>query len=127
MAKRKQVRVIHQESKQTLLESARWCSSRLCRLRGLQFRRNLKQGEAIILVKDKDSIANSSIHMFFVFFPIAAIWVNKKGKVTSAQLAKPWRPYYASPEPATYVIESTPEILEKVNVGDFLEFQEPDN
>lgn len=127
MAKKKLVRVIHQETNQTLLESARWCSSRLCRLRGLQFRRNLNQGEALILVKDKDSIANSSIHMFFVFFPIAAIWVNKKGKVTSAQLAKPWRPYYASPEPATYVIEASPSILENVNVGDILEFQVTEN
>jgi uncharacterized membrane protein (UPF0127 family) len=123
MAKRKYVKVIHQGTKQSLIESARWCASRLCRLRGLQFRRNLKQGEALILVKDKDSIANSSIHMFFVFFPIAAVWVNKKGKVTSAQLAKPWRPYYASPEPATYVIEAAPDLLEKVNVGDILEFQ----
>ena len=122
MAKRKKVCIIDSESKLTILESARWCASRLCRLRGLQFRRSLQPGEAIILVKDKDSIANSSIHMFFVFFPIAAIWVNKKGKVTSAQLAKPWRPYYASPEPASYVLETSPDFLEKISVGDHLEF-----
>ena len=78
----------------------------------------------MILVKEKDSVANSSIHMFFVFFPIAAIWINQKGKVTSAQLAKPWRPYYASPTPASYVIETSPDYLEKVSVGDFLEFIE---
>ena len=124
MSKKKSVRVVKRETGQTLLESARWCSSRLCRLRGLQFRRRLNQGEALILVKDKDSIANSSIHMFFVFFPIAAIWVDRKGKVTSAQLAKPWRPYYASPEPASYVIETSPEVLEQVSVGDVLDFQD---
>jgi uncharacterized membrane protein (UPF0127 family) len=73
-------------------------------------------------VKDKDSIANSSIHMFFVFFPIAAIWINRKGKVTSAQLAKPWRPYYASPEPACYVLETSPEFLDSISVGDEIEF-----
>ena len=78
----------------------------------------------MILVKEKDSVTNSSIHMFFVFFPIAAIWINQKGKVTSAQLAKPWRPYYASPTPASYVIETSPDYLEKVSVGDFLEFIE---
>ena len=104
------------------MESARWCSSHLCRLRGLQFRRGLKSGEGLILVIDKDSIANSSIHMFFVFFPIAAIWINREGKVTSAQLAKPWRPYYVSPAPARYVLETTPDILDKVAVGDKLEF-----
>ena len=122
MAKNKLVRVTKLETKEVLIESARWCSSRLCRLRGLQFRRHLNTGEALILVKDKDSIANSSIHMFFVFFPIAAIWVNRKGKVTSAQLALPWRPYYASPEPASYVIETSPKFLEQIQVGDVLEF-----
>jgi uncharacterized membrane protein (UPF0127 family) len=84
----------------------------------------LKPGEALILVKEKDSIANSSIHMFFVFFPIAAIWINQKGKVTSAQLAKPWRPYYASPEPASYVLETGPEFLDKISVGDFVDFED---
>jgi uncharacterized membrane protein (UPF0127 family) len=75
------------------------------------------------LAKDKDSIANSSIHMFFVFFPIAVIWINQKGKVTSAQLAKPWRPYYASPEPASYVLETAPEFLDRISVGDYLDFK----
>jgi len=123
MSKKSVVNVINRETRQVLIESARWCSSRLCRLRGLQFRRNLKPGEALILVKDKDSVANSSIHMFFVFFPIAAIWINSKGKVTSAQLAKPWRPYYASSEPASYVLETSPEILDKVTIGDELDFE----
>ena len=124
MSKKNNVSIIHRETGQVLIESARWCSSRLCRLRGLQFRRNLKSGEALILVKDKDSIANTSIHMFFVFFPIAAIWINSKGKVTSAQLAKPWRPYYASPEPATFVLETSPNFLDKVAIGDNLDFVE---
>ena len=124
MSKKSNIRLINRETGQVLIESARWCSSRLCRLRGLQFRRNLKSGEALILVKDKDSIANTSIHMFFVFFPIAAIWINSKGKVTSAQLAKPWRPYYASPEPATCVLETSPDFLDKVAIGDNLDFVE---
>ena len=123
MSKISTVNIINRETSQVLIQSARWCSSRLCRLRGLQFRRRLNPGEALILVKDKDSIANSSIHMFFVFFPIAAIWINKKGKVTSAQLAKPWRPYYASPEPASYVLETSQDILDKISVGDELVFE----
>jgi uncharacterized membrane protein (UPF0127 family) len=116
------VHVLYRETGEILIESARWCASRICRLIGLQFRRRLNPGEALILVKDKDSIANSSIHMFFVFFPIAAIWINSKGKVTSAQLAKPWRPYYASSEPACYVLETSPDLLEKISEGDILDF-----
>lgn len=124
MPLKKYVNILHRDKGQVFIQSARWCSSRLCRLRGLQFRRKLKPGEALILVKDKDSIANTSIHMFFVFFPIAAIWINSKGKVTSAQLAKPWRPYYASPEPAAYVLETSPDFLDKVSIGDYLDFAE---
>jgi hypothetical protein len=88
----------------------------------LQFRLGLKPGEALILVKPSDSVLNSSIHMFFVFFPIAAVWINNQGRVTSAQLAKPWRPYYASPEPARYVLETSPDFLNHIAVGDEVDF-----
>ena len=116
------VKVVHRRTGQVLVESARWCSSRLCRLRGLQFRLRLLPGEALILVKPTDSIVSSSIHMFFVFFPIAAVWINNEGRVTSAQLAKPWRPYYASPAPARYVLETTPDFLNRIAVGDEVDF-----
>ena len=125
MVSKKYVSVVKKSTGEVLIQSARWCSSHLCRLRGLQFRRRLKPGEALILVKDKDSVAASSIHMFFVFFPIAAVWINGHGVVTSAQLARPWRPYYASPEPAHYVLETSPDFLERVSVGDELEFPYP--
>ena len=118
------VKVVHSHSGAVLVESARWCSSHLCRLRGLQFQRGLKPGEGLILVKDKDSIANSSIHMFFVFFAIAAVWLDNEGRVVDAKLARPWRPYYAPSKPARYLIEARPSLLERVNVGDQLAFDE---
>jgi uncharacterized membrane protein (UPF0127 family) len=122
MALKSGIAILKRDSDEILIESARWCGSWLCRLRGLQFRRGLAPGEAVVLAWKKESIAKTSIHMFFVFFPIAAVWINSKGRVTSAQLAKPWRPYYASPEPACYVIETAPDFLEKVRVGDELDF-----
>jgi len=122
MSEPKQVKIVHRASGKVLVESARWCHSRLCRLLGLQFRRRLKPNEALLLVMAKDSIAQTSIHMFFVFFPITAVWVNSAGKVTHKQLAKPWRPYYASPEPAQYVLEISPSFLKKIKVGDEVDF-----
>src|SRR5713226_5101094 len=112
------VDIIKRGTGEVLVHSARWCSTRLCRLRGLQYRRRLNPDEALILVKAADSIVNSSIHMFFVFFPIAAVWINSQGRVTSTQLARPWRPYYASPEPARYVLEASPDLLKRIAVGD---------
>ena len=116
------VQVVRRASGEVLLPSARWCASRLCRLRGLQFRRRLNAGEGLILVKSSDSVVNSSIHMWFVFYPIAAVWISGEGRVTSAQLARPWRPYYASPAPARYVLEASPDFLERIAVGDELDF-----
>lgn len=116
------VQVVQRSTGQVLIPSARWCSDRLSRLRGLQFRLRLKPGEALILVKPADSVLNSSIHMFFVFFPIAAVWINGQGRVTSAQLARPWRPYYASPQPARYVLETSPDFLQRIAVGDEVDF-----
>src|SRR5688572_25401463 len=121
-AQRTHVDVINRRTGEVLARSARWCSSRASRLRGLQYRRRLDPGEALILVKHHDSIVNSSIHMLWVFFPIAAVWINSQGRVTCARLARPWRPYYASPEPARYVLEAAPELLERVKVGDELDF-----
>jgi len=122
MKPKSHVKVVRRGTGEVLVASARWCSSSLCRLRGLQFRRGLAPGEALILVEEMDTIMNSSIHMFFVFFPIAAVWINSQGRVTSAQLAKPWRPYYASPAPARYVLETSPDFLDRIAIGDEVDF-----
>ena len=122
MKPKSHVKVVRRGAGEVLVASARWCSSSLCRLRGLQFRRGLAPGEALILVEEMDTIMNSSIHMFFVFFPIAAVWINSQGRVTSAQLAKPWRPYYASPAPARYVLETSPDFLDRIAIGDEVDF-----
>ena len=122
MTAKNRVKVVRRGTGEVLVESAKWCSSHLCRLVGLQFRRRLGAGEGLILVKEKDSVASSSIHMFFVFFPIAAVWVDSQGVVTSAQLARPWRPYYASPSPARYVLETSPQVLEHLQAGDEVDF-----
>jgi uncharacterized membrane protein (UPF0127 family) len=122
VAKPKKVNIVRRDTGETLLEGVRWCDSWFCKLRGLQFRGRLKPGEALILVHPKDGVRSTSIHMFFVFFPIAAVWINGQGVVTSAQVAKPWRPYYASTSPARYVLETAPDFLDTVSVGDEVKF-----
>ena len=116
------VRVVQRLSGETLIPAARWCASKGCRLLGFQFRRRLKPGEALILVHAKDSVGGSSIHMFFVFTALAVVWVNNEGRVTHTALARPWRPYYASPTPARYVLEAAPDFTGRVAVGDELDF-----
>lgn len=116
------VRVVQRADGAVVAERARWCSDAWCRLRGLQLRRPLRSEEALLLVHPADSVALSAIHMFFVFFPIAAVWIESGGRVVGAQIARPWRPYYAAPSPARYVLEARPEIMDRVKVGDELDF-----
>lgn len=116
------VKIVQRDTKYVIVESAIWCSSPLCRLIGLQFSKPLEPDHGLLLANRNESVAGSSIHMFFVFYPIAAIWINNHGLITSAQLAKPWRPYYASPEPARYILEAPPETMSRVSVGDEIDF-----
>jgi len=60
--------------------------------------------------------------MFFVFTSLAVVWINDQGRVTHKELARPWRPYYASPVPARYVLETTADFFERVSSGDDLDF-----
>jgi uncharacterized membrane protein (UPF0127 family) len=62
--------------------------------------------------------------MFFVPFDIAAIWLDDELKIVHTALAKPWRPYYASPRPARYVLEGPPALLQRVTMGEQLRFEE---
>jgi uncharacterized membrane protein (UPF0127 family) len=118
------VNVKHRASGALLLAGARWCASFLCRLRGLMFRPRLRAGEALILVEPRDSRSAAAIHMFFVPFAIAAIWIDNSGRVVDKALALPWRPFYAPRAPARYVLETDPAFLDQVSVGDELVFED---
>jgi uncharacterized protein len=118
--------ITHQENGRVLVKRARWCNSFLSKLRGFTFRRRLRAGDGLVLVEKSDSRTRTAIHMFFVFFDLAVIWVNDAGEVVDTVLARAWRPYYAPQLPARYVIESHPSILQQVKVGDHVQFQPPD-
>jgi uncharacterized membrane protein (UPF0127 family) len=106
----------------TLLARAHWCDSFASKLRGFTFRRHLAEDEGLVLVESSDSRVTTSIHMLFVFFDLAVIWVNNEGQVVDTVLARPWRPSYLPQAPARYVIEGHPRLLHEVAVGDYVEF-----
>jgi hypothetical protein len=110
-----------------VLSRVKWCDTFGSRLRGLTFRRSLAPGEGLILVEHGASIAATSIHMFFVNFDIAAIWLNDDRRVVHSTLAHKWHPYYASPRAARYVLEGPPLLLDRIAIGDLLRFEEWDS
>ena len=108
---------------QVLLKRLRLCAGFWCKLLGLMFRRSLPPDEGLMFAYGRESTTETAIHMFFMFMPIAVIWLDGDGVVVDKKLARPWRPLYAPSRPARYVIEAPPRLLEKVEVGDRLEFE----
>lgn len=102
-----------------------FCNSLLRRGLGLMCRRPLRENQAFIFVERRESLAATAITMFFVFFPIAVIWLNNDKRAVDKVLARPWRPIYAPDSPARYYIEAHPSALDKVEIGDMLTFPEP--
>lgn len=102
------------------------CDTLWKRARGLMCRgrRALSGGRAFLFVERRESVAQTTIHMFFVFFPIAVVWLDRDKRVVDKALARPFRPYYAPRRPAQYYIEGRPSLLEHVSLGDQLEFEQ---
>jgi uncharacterized membrane protein (UPF0127 family) len=114
----------HAETGVVVLPRTRLCNTFWCHFRGLQFVTNLPEDEGLLFVYDRESVALTSIHMLFMFFSIGVVWLDANGKVVDKKLAKPWRPAYAPAQPAQYFVEANPSILERVQIGDILRFDE---
>ncbi|MBI1276957.1 MAG: DUF192 domain-containing protein [Anaerolineaceae bacterium] len=118
-------RVLKQErGNKVVLKRVKLCDNFWTRFRGLQLVRYLPDDEGLLFVTGSENRANTTIHMFFMFFSIGVVWLDASGKVVDKCFAKPWRPAYAPKSPAQYFIEAKPGILDKVQLGDVLQFDE---
>lgn len=100
-----------------------YCDTFLTQLRGLTFRPRLAPDGGLILAGTRDSRLDSSIHMLFVRFDLAVVWIDSAMKVVDKVLAKPWRPAYFSKKPAMYVLEIHPERWDEFNIDNLVEFR----
>ncbi len=100
----------------------RICSSFGCRLRGLMFRSSLGRDDGLLLEMPRESRLDSSIHMLFVPFAIAAFWISSGLEVVDKVLAQPWRPAYVPARPARDVLEIHPDRFPQYEVGHRVEF-----
>lgn len=102
----------------------KYCDTFLSQLRGFTLRARLAHDEGLLLVGTRDSRLDSAIHMFFVSFDLAVIWISSDGQVVDKVLAKSWRPAYASKQPAKYVLEIHPDRWGEYKIGEVVEFQD---
>ena len=85
---------------------------------GLMFTKEIDPNSGIIIAEKYESRARTSIHMMFMRYDIAAIWLDKDLVVVDSVLAKKWNPYYAPERPAQYVVEAHPSQLSTFSIGD---------
>ncbi len=95
------------------------CKNSFSKGLGLMFSRKPK---TLIFVFNKEKII--SLHMFFVFFPIDVLFLNKNKRVV--QLKENFKPFriIIPTKPAKYIIELPNNTIKKTNtkVGDILSF-----
>ena len=99
----------------------------LSRAKGLMF----SKPKDMILVSPKESIKHSSIHMFFMLYPIDVIWLDRRLRVVDIKKGLPplrlfkistWR-VYKPKKPAKYVIELGVGKTKETDIGDEIVFE----
>lgn len=106
-----------------LLNNVVWCESFGGKLLGLMFRRSLPQDEGLLMVEKVPSRISTSIHMLFMNFPIAVIWLDKELHVLDMKLAKPWHFAYVPARSALCTLEANVDVFRRLEIGDQLAFE----
>lgn len=117
------IKIINQTRPFTDPLSAEYCDSFFCKLRGLTFRRNLPKEWGLVLVEKSDDRLATAIHMFFVFFKLAIVWINDEGVVVDVRMATPWISFLVPKQTARYVLEIVPERIAEFQIGDKVNFE----
>jgi uncharacterized membrane protein (UPF0127 family) len=96
----------------------KYCTSFLCRLRGLTFKSSLPPQHGLLLVQSNDSRLNATIHMLGVWFNIAVVWINKKETVVDKNIARRWHLVYVPRQPTCYILEMSASRINDFQIGD---------
>ena len=94
------------------------CKSFLCRLKGLMFKHSLSPNFGLLLADSMESRVNSAIHMFFMNFDLAVIWLDNNLRVVDVQIARKGHALYSPSAPAQYTLETSVDNLAFFHPGD---------
>jgi uncharacterized membrane protein (UPF0127 family) len=87
---------------------------------GLMGHKPLQAHEGLLFVETKAGRLNSSIHMMFMSFDIAVIWVDETCHVIDKIIAKKWQLFYAPRRPALYTLELHSSNYDEFIIGDLI-------
>lgn len=103
-----------------LAKKTKFCKNPFSKALGLMFS---KKNKTLIFTFSREKII--SLHMFFVFYPIDVLYLNKDRKVV--QLKENFKPFriLIAKNPAKYIIELPNSTISKTNtkLGDTISFK----
>lgn len=106
-----------------ILSNVKLCANPWSRGLGLMFRRHIAEDEALLFAFPRAGRAETAITMLFVFFPISVFWLDEHGVVIDRTLARPFHLMYVPEQPARYILEGHPSLLEQIQVGDHISWE----
>ena len=113
------VRVINRTTGQTLAERAPVADNMWTRFRGLQLRSGLPRGEGLVILPCE------SIHMFFMRFPIDAVFATREGQVVRVgRRCRPWTVGPFAPR-ALYCVELPAGAAADTSEGHIIQLERP--
>ncbi len=96
----------NQTKKRKVIEKTRVAGTPWQRLKGLMFENAASFDYALVFALPRESRPAAAIHMFFVFFPIDAVFLDRGKRVVDiARNLRPFTPSYMPKKPAKYIIE----------------------
>jgi len=116
------VRILNLTRPEQPVLRVRVCDTFFSRFQGLMLTPAVDIHGGILLDEKADGRVNTAIHMFFMRYDIAAIWIGADLSVVDSVVARRWRPYYAPAKPARYILETHPDRAGDFHPGDRVKF-----
>ena len=101
-----------------------YCRSFLCKLRGLSWRKSIPEDWGLLMDNKSDKRLDAGIHMLGMKFDLGIIWINNAGRVVDMKYARRWLTFAWPGEPARYVLEVLPTLLDVFQVGDRISIED---
>lgn len=109
--------IINKTSNSIISKKEKFCNNIFSQTQGLMFSKK----RTLIFSWKKEKL--QPIHMFFVFFPIDLIYLNKNKQIIEIKKSLPPFSIYYPKHPAKYLIESPAKTKNKFKLGDKIKFK----
>jgi len=118
--------LLNRTTKKVVMARARLAETHWQKLKGLMFEDLRNFDYALVFKLPKESVANATIHMLFVFFPIDVVYLDRNKKVVDlAREVQPFSLGYSPKKPSKFFVELPAGKSSGIKVGHELEWKIP--